>query len=209
MQRTGEACDPGPARRRRRGVQLADSKKPMKKSTTKHKATRHKPRVASAQYHYKWCKLELDRNQGNLLRSLSAGLPLEPISSEQKPEIVPEDDTSSWPIILFTVILVIPIIWSRTISCVYLSCIPLLLVVATLGVSVAKRLLEAEDGPQPQPVADDDESFAEDEPDLETSTSIDAGKSSSSRSRTNHRQVWSFLSARHIILSPDHFTRAP
>ena len=124
---------------------------------------------------------------------------------EQKPEIVPEDDTSLWPIVLFTVILVIPIIWSRTISCVYLSCIPLLLVVATLGVSVAKRLLEAEDGPQQQPVADDDELFAEDEPDLETSTSIDAGKSSSSRSRTNHRQVFSSFSARHIILSPDHF----
>jgi hypothetical protein len=144
------------------------------------KSSQQRPKVAAA--NYRWCKLELDRNQGNLLRSLSAGLPLEGIPAKKQPEDI--ETENSWPIILFTLVLFIPIIWSRSVSCIYLSSIPFLLVIPTLAVKVTRRLLEP-DEEQSQAFMDED-FLAEDEADEETSTSLDdTGKSSPTRSRTH------------------------
>ena len=151
----------------------------MKQSTVgkKHK-TRKPRRIASAEY--RWCKIELDRKQGNLLRKFANGSPL---GTDYVPTEEREDEKTPWPILVFCLILLVPVIWSRTINCVYASSVPLLLTVGVLGVRVIQGLLIPDEGSQMKAIVDDD-FFAESEPDA--TESMDSGPPST-RSRGTQR----------------------
>ena len=143
---------------------------------------------------YKWCKVELNREQGNLLRSVAAGRPLEGISTLKAESEDELPNAASWPIVIFFLILLVPIIWSSSYNCLFVSSIPLLMALVSLGVMMLLKNLEQQDEAtealQSRAIIDDD-IFAEDslEEEEETAASTDADMSMSAGVRATRRSA--------------------
>jgi hypothetical protein len=140
---------------------------------------------------YKWCKVELNREQGNLLRSVAAGRPLEGISTLKAESEDELPNAASWPIVIFFLILLVPIIWSSSYNCLFVSSIPLLMALVSLGVMMLLKNLEQQDEALQSRAIIDDDVFAEDslEEEDETAASTDADMSMSAGVRATRRSA--------------------